>query len=65
MTTVYFVRHAEAEGNTYRRMHGQYNSLITENGVRQIEALLAEIRGLSPEAMHEQICANYRRIILR
>ena len=34
MTTVYFVRHAEAEGNTYRRMHGQYNSLITENGVR-------------------------------
>ena len=39
MTTVYFVRHAEAEGNTYRRMHGQYNSLITENGVRQIEAL--------------------------
>ena len=40
MTTVYFVRHAEAEGNTYRRMHGQYNSLITENGVRQIEALL-------------------------
>ena len=28
-------------------------------------ALLAEIRGLSPEAMHEQICANYRRIILR
>ena len=65
MTTVYFVRHAEAEGNTYRRMHGQYNSLITENGVRQIEALLAEIRGLSLEAMHEQICANYRRIILR
>ena len=41
MTTVYFVRHAEAEGNTYRRMHGQYNSLITENGVRQIEALRA------------------------
>ena len=49
MTTVYFVRHAEAEGNTYRRMHGQYNSLITENGVRQIEALLAEIRDLLKE----------------
>ena len=39
MTTVYLVRHAEAEGNTYRRIHGQYNSLITENGLRQIEAL--------------------------
>lgn len=36
-----------------------------EAGLRQIEALLAEIRGLSLEAMHEQICANYRRIILR
>ena len=39
MTTVYLVRHAEAEGNTYRRIHGQYNSLITQNGLRQIEAL--------------------------
>ena len=38
MTTVYLVRHAEAEGNTYRRIHGQYNSLITQNGLRQIEA---------------------------
>ena len=41
MTTVYLVRHAEAEGNTYRRIHGQYNSLITQNGLRQIEALRA------------------------
>lgn len=39
MTTIYLVRHAEAEGNTYRRIHGQYNSLITENGLRQIAAL--------------------------
>lgn len=39
MTTVYLVRHAEAEGNTYRRIHGQYNSLITENGFLQIAAL--------------------------
>ena len=34
MTTVYMVRHAEAEGNLYRRVHGWYNSLITDNGYR-------------------------------
>ena len=50
MTTVYLVRHAEAEGNTYRRIHGQYNSLITENGLRQIEALRARFAELPIEA---------------
>ena len=39
MTTIYLVRHAEAEGNLYRLVHGWYNSLITENGYRQIAAL--------------------------
>ncbi|MFI3252751.1 MAG: bifunctional histidine phosphatase family protein/GNAT family N-acetyltransferase [Eubacteriales bacterium] len=39
MTTIYLIRHAEAEGNLYRRAHGQYDSLITENGYRQIRAL--------------------------
>ena len=26
-TTVYIIRHAEAEGNVYRRCHGQYNAV--------------------------------------
>lgn len=39
MTKIYLIRHAEAEGNLYRRIHGQYDSLITQNGLRQIEAL--------------------------
>ena len=39
MTTLYLIRHAEAEGNLYRRIHGQYDSLITDNGYRQIQAL--------------------------
>ena len=39
MTKLYLIRHAEAEGNVFRRMHGQYNSSITPNGMRQIEAL--------------------------
>lgn len=39
MTTVYLIRHAEAEGNLYRRMHGWYDALITDNGWKQIAAL--------------------------
>lgn len=39
MTTVYLIRHAEAEGNLYRRCHGHYDSTITDNGYRQIAAL--------------------------
>jgi len=39
VTTVYLIRHAEAEGNLYRRAHGHYNSAITARGYRQIAAL--------------------------
>lgn len=34
MTTIYLIRHAEAEGNLYRRIHGWYDALVTENGLR-------------------------------
>jgi len=33
------IRHAEAEGNIYRRAHGHYNGLITRKGYSQIERL--------------------------
>lgn len=39
MTTVYLIRHAEAEGNVYRRCQGHYDSTITARGYRQIAAL--------------------------
>lgn len=39
MTTIYLVRHAEAEGNLYRILHGQYNSTVTPQGYRQLSAL--------------------------
>ena len=38
-TTVYMIRHAEAEGNLYRRIHGWYDSLLTEQGKKQVELL--------------------------
>ena len=34
-----FIRHAEAEGNYYRRAHGHYDSLLTPNGEAQVRAL--------------------------
>ena len=52
MTTIYLVRHAEAEGNLYRRVHGWYNSLITENGFAQIRALEERFRDIPVDAVY-------------
>ncbi len=52
MTTIYLVRHAEAEGNLYRRVHGWYNSLITENGFAQIRALEERFRDIQIDAVY-------------
>lgn len=52
MTTIYLIRHAEAEGNLYRRIHGQYDSLITDNGYRQIEALKERFAGVPIDAVY-------------
>ena len=52
MTTIYLVRHAEAEGNLYRRIHGRYNALITENGYRQIAALEKRFENVHVDAVY-------------
>lgn len=39
MTELYLIRHAEAEGNVFRRFHGQYDSLLMPRGYRQREFL--------------------------
>lgn len=52
MTTIYLIRHAEAEGNLYRRIHGWYNSLITDNGLRQIAALEERFRDIPIDAVY-------------
>ncbi len=52
MTTIYLIRHAEAEGNLYRRVHGWYDSLITDNGYRQIAALEARFRDIHIDAVY-------------
>ena len=52
MTTIYLIRHAEAEGNLYRRIHGQYDSLVTTNGYRQIRALEQRFSGIKIDAVY-------------
>lgn len=39
MTRIYLIRHAEAEGNLYRRAHGHYDGMLTKNGLAQAELL--------------------------
>ncbi len=52
MTKLYLIRHAEAEGNIFRRMHGQYNSRVTVNGLRQIEALQKRFEQVPIDAVY-------------
>jgi probable phosphoglycerate mutase len=52
MTTIYLIRHAEAEGNLYRRIQGWYDSLITENGFRQIAALDRRFRDIPVDVVY-------------
>ena len=52
MTRIYIIRHAEAEGNLYRRIHGWYDSRITENGKRQIAALEHRFQSIHIDAAY-------------
>lgn len=58
MTRIYLIRHAEAEGNLYRRCHGWYDSLITQRGERQIAALAGRFE-------HERVDAVYSSDLTR
>ena len=51
MPKLYLIRHAEAEGNLYRRSQGQYNSNVTALGRRQIAALAERFRELPVDAL--------------
>lgn len=51
MTTIYLVRHAEAEGNLYRRIHGWYDALVTDNGFAQMKCLEERFRDIPVDAV--------------
>ena len=58
MTRIFIIRHAEAEGNLFRRIHGHYDSTVTYKGLRQIKALEDRFAG-------EQIDACYSSDLVR
>lgn len=52
MTTIYLIRHAQAEGNLYRRCHSWHNGLITVKGRSQIAALERRFEGEQFDAVY-------------
>lgn len=52
MTTIYLIRHAEAEGNLYRIAQGQDNSNLTDRGWRQVQALEERFRDVHIDAVY-------------
>jgi len=51
-TKIYLIRHAEAEGNLYRRVHGQTDSNVTELGLQQIAALRERFADVAVDALY-------------
>ncbi len=51
MTKLYLIRHAEAEGNLYRRAQGHFNANVTQLGRRQIAALAERFRDIPIAAL--------------
>ena len=52
MTTIYLIRHAEAEGNLYRIAQGQANSILTDRGWRQVSALARRFADIHIDAVY-------------
>lgn len=52
MTTIYLIRHAEAEGNLYRVAQGQHDSNLTDRGWRQVQALERRFRDVRIDAVY-------------
>lgn len=52
MTKVYLIRHAEAEGNLFRRAQGQFDGMVTALGYRQIEALRQRFLAVPVDAVY-------------
>ena len=52
MTGIWLIRHGEAEGNLYRRIHGWYDGNLTELGFAQLPYLTQRFRDVPLEAVY-------------
>jgi len=50
--TIYLIRHCEAEGNIYRRVHGDYDGRPMPNGVLQCNALAERFADIELSAVY-------------
>ena len=64
MTTVYLIRHAEAEGNLYRRAQGHLDATITDRGYRQIAALAKRFENVPVAAAYSSDLTRTRTTAL-
>lgn len=60
MTRLYFIRHAEAEGNLFRRAQGHWNGKITPLGFKQIDALAERFKDIKIDAIY---CSDLDRTV--
>ena len=61
MTHITIIRHAEAEGNFYRRVHGHYDGLVTPNGEAQLDALRGRFQNTVFDAVYASDLYRTRR----
>lgn len=52
MTSIYIVRHTQAEGNLYRMMQGHWDGKVTADGLKQIDALAERFRDIHLDAVY-------------
>lgn len=52
MTTIYLIRHGQAEGNLYRRCHSWHNGLLTLRGREQVKALEKRFENVHFDAVY-------------
>lgn len=52
MTEIYLIRHGEAEGNVFRRFHGQYDALLTPRGLKQVECVAKRFENIHIDACY-------------
>ena len=64
VTCLYLIRHAEAEGNIFRRAHGQYDGLLMPNGLDQLAALSKRFEDVELDAVYTSDLYRARRTAL-
>lgn len=52
MTSIYLIRHCEAQGNLQRRVHGVFDSNITPKGERQLACLQTRFEPVALDAVY-------------